>query len=1108
MTSLFRNISYDSLSNKTSQESTAPLVFSFGSNSHGQLMLKDSSKLSYTSTPTLIPRFINFRVSFISCGDQTSYVVTESGALWSSGDNEFGISNPSCPSQNNSTPYRFEDTIDNVKYVASSRYHGIAILDNGCGLGFGVNEFGQLGLGESAVSLTPNRPRRFQLSFNRMVSQVSCGLYHTLLVTSEGAVYSAGNPSGGCLGNGESQECSFTFKQVKKFLSFPILQVASGDEHCMALSVGGSVYTWGRNVDGVLGLGDSNKMKIVWEPEIVSLNFLCRWISAGSMHSAIVGSDSLFTCGSNGYSQLGLDSSECLSRNYFESVTIQEKVKQVSCGSNHTLVLTYLGHLFSFGKNSEGQCGVPLTENSEKGIPVTQIALPNLKEALVFYAIDAGENHSLALAIILKNSLSSGSSVQSGLSIPRTGSEVRKNKSFLEIPTANGWSKIGFEEARYVGRTVKDIPQEENNWRRLEEFLNETFGSEYILNCSFLLPGKKTVLNSDELLESYVKMMNGKNSAETKDLLCKNILRVIARVSIDAKFYTVKDQLRFIIVYLICPLGMNPSSAAALVKICTFFQALHTEGKYSIGLLMMDLCAPALRSLIRNLVAFVEHELKSHSTELRSQHHLWNAMHMLQIASDVNDLAKESSQDRLRSLKLTESQDDAWLTYDEFHIPTVQVDLAQEMQFAFRKRIHEHLTKLQNSRWFNPSSSQSLRPFCEEDQSLISHFNLMPLVIKKSFMKLECQAIQTRIGFNSLQHASMPFFVITVRREYLLEDTIGHLFQASNQDILKPLKIRFYNEDVVDEGGPKREYFNLLSHRLFDVQYGMFSESPESRVMWFNRDSFEDKSLFMVAGTLLGLSLYNDVLLNLKFPKTVYKKLLGTHPLNTSDVCEVFPETARSLAAILEFEASDLFMEAFDSITFSVTHDRFGEKIITELKQDGSNIQLTLDNREEFVRLYADHLLETSIKNQFEPFKEGFRKFWSPAMTRQLLPEELKVLICGEEIFDFVQMKELAKYEGYFATEKYICDFWDVVLSFSEREKRQFLKFWTGYDLVPVGGFESVGLKIQNNGTDDQRLPSSYTCFYVLLLPRYSSKEILSNKLRRAIQEHEGFGLM
>lgn len=50
-------------------------------------------------------------------------------------------------------------------------------------------------------------------------------------------------------------------------------------------------------------------------------------------------------------------------------------------------------------------------------------------------------------------------------------------------------------------------------------------------------------------------------------------------------------------------------------------------------------------------------------------------------------------------------------------------------------------------------------------------------------------------------------------------------------------------------------------------------------------------------------------------------------------------------------------------------------------------------------------------------------------------------------------------------------------------------------------------LVISKNGDDSDRLPTAHTCFNHLLLPSYSSKEKLADKLTLAIEQSEGFGL-
>ena len=46
-----------------------------------------------------------------------------------------------------------------------------------------------------------------------------------------------------------------------------------------------------------------------------------------------------------------------------------------------------------------------------------------------------------------------------------------------------------------------------------------------------------------------------------------------------------------------------------------------------------------------------------------------------------------------------------------------------------------------------------------------------------------------------------------------------------------------------------------------------------------------------------------------------------------------------------------------------------------------------------------------------------------------------------------------------------------------------------------------------NGGEDPPRLPSAHTCYNILLLPRYNTKEKLRSSLITAIENSEGFGL-
>lgn len=56
---------------------------------------------------------------------------------------------------------------------------------------------------------------------------------------------------------------------------------------------------------------------------------------------------------------------------------------------------------------------------------------------------------------------------------------------------------------------------------------------------------------------------------------------------------------------------------------------------------------------------------------------------------------------------------------------------------------------------------------------------------------------------------------------------------------------------------------------------GMFTFDEATRYCWFNLNSFETDGQFFLIGLVLGLAIYNNVILDVHFPMVVYRKLFG-----------------------------------------------------------------------------------------------------------------------------------------------------------------------------------------------------------------------------------------
>ena len=92
----------------------------------------------------------------------------------------------------------------------------------------------------------------------------------------------------------------------------------------------------------------------------------------------------------------------------------------------------------------------------------------------------------------------------------------------------------------------------------------------------------------------------------------------------------------------------------------------------------------------------------------------------------------------------------------------------------------------------------------------------------------------------------------------------------------------------------------------------MFTYIEESRCVWFNSSSLESEKEFELVGILLGLAIYNGIILDVHFPLVIYKKLQG-EMLGLQDLMNIQPSLAKSLQQLLDFEgdAEDTFCYTF-----------------------------------------------------------------------------------------------------------------------------------------------------------------------------------------------------
>lgn len=384
--------------------------------------------------------------------------------------------------------------------------------------------------------------------------------------------------------------------------------------------------------------------------------------------------------------------------------------------------------------------------------------------------------------------------------------------------------------------------------------------------------------------------------------------------------------------------------------------------------------------------------------------------------------------------------------------------------------------------------------------------------------------------FNSIMNrkAINQYLVLRVRRDCLVEDSlrsVSEVVGTGQEEIKKGLRIEFLGEEGLDSGGLRKEWFLLLVREVFDPEHGLFVYDEDSHYCYFNPNSFETSDQFFLVGVVLGLAIYNSTILDIALPPFAFRKLLASAPSYTGpatstvrptyshkleDLAEFRPDLAHGLRKMLEFEGN---VEETYCRDFVASVERYGQIVHVPLCPNGENRIVNNSNRYEFVDLYVKYLLDVSVARQYEPFKRGFFSVCEGNALALFRPDEIELLVRGsEEPLDVATLRSVAIYDGWGkgatpVEEPVVTWFWESFLKAGAKDQRKMLGFVTSSDRIPAMGAASLVIKITCLGDQSNRFPIARTCFNMLGLYRYQSREMLEDKLWRAVDESEGFGM-
>ncbi len=351
--------------------------------------------------------------------------------------------------------------------------------------------------------------------------------------------------------------------------------------------------------------------------------------------------------------------------------------------------------------------------------------------------------------------------------------------------------------------------------------------------------------------------------------------------------------------------------------------------------------------------------------------------------------------------------------------------------------------------------------------------------------------------------------IIEVRREQVMADAYEQIMALSPEQLIKKLTIRFTGEAGLDYGGVAREFFLLLSHEMFSPAYCLFQYSTHNNyTLQISPQSGinpEHLQYFRFVGRVAGMAVFHQKFLDAFFVSSFYKQILGlTYSLE--DIESIDAEVYKSLVWMQDNDVDGLVGN------FVVTDERFGENVDIELKPGGADIEVTNENKAEYIELLTEWRCGKRVQEQMKAFNQGLFELIPRHLLQIFDDKELELLIGGMADIDIDDWYKYTDYRNYTTNDDQIKWFWKCVREAFDSEKRaRLLQFATGTSRVPVNGFKDL------QGSDGPRrfcieriegsdaLPKSHTCFNRIDLPTYRDYDTFVKKLTTAIEETIGF---
>eukprot|EP00762_Andalucia_godoyi_P006193 ANDGO_01657.mRNA.1 hypothetical protein len=275
--------------------------------------------------------------------------------------------------------------------VACGDAHFLVLMTSGRIFGAGTGSMGQLG---SGMDVSRRNLGPVSAPANVVFRKIACSGKRSFGISDKGELFGWGSNPEGWLGvplplpvseASPALQHEMAFEKTPKKIEFPptakrIHLIAAGPFHALAVDEAGQVFSWGCGRNGRLGHGDLHPRicpsRIEFFAKLLATKeheHRVREVSCGASHNLVLlnnGDVYSFGCGLSGRLGHGREADENIPRLVAKLMgQVDSKPRRVACGGFHSVIATDSGKIWAWGANDSMQLGIHPPDVAKGSLP-------------------------------------------------------------------------------------------------------------------------------------------------------------------------------------------------------------------------------------------------------------------------------------------------------------------------------------------------------------------------------------------------------------------------------------------------------------------------------------------------------------------------------------------------------------------------------------------------------------------------------------------------------------------------------------------------------------------------------------------------------------------